>query len=388
MAIPIKYNVRSLMERAGTTALTVLSIAFVVLVFIGVLSLASGLEKAFGASGDPNNLLVLRDGARTETESYTGMDNYRAIAALPGVEQDAKGAPLASGELVVLQIFERGNGTESNLVVRGVGPAARLVRPNWQLVEGRDLVPGKNEVIVGENLVGRFPALGLGKSVKIGLLQFQVVGVFTEGGGGAESELWGTVEEVGDTFRRQNYVSSIRLRTSSADSLSRLTDAIVKDQRWRLQAKPESQYYAEQTAANTQQFKILGTMLAVLMGFGACFAAANTMYAQVARRAREIGTLRAIGFRRRSILAAFLIESAFLGFLGGIVGALLSLPLNGIDAGTTNFVTFSEITFELATSPMVLAVGVVLAILTGIIGGFAPALSASRRPISSSLREA
>jgi len=388
MKIPFKYNWRSLLERKSTTVLTVLSIAFVVLVFIGVFSLASGLEKAFSASGDPRNVLVLRDGARTETESYTALENFRTIAALPQVERGPGGEPLASGEVIVLQIFKRQDGSESNVVVRGVGPAAKLVRPTFQMLEGREFEPGKGEVIVGKNLAGRFPSLALGSERAIGRLKFRVVGIFDAGGGGSESEVWGALEDIGDSFRRTGFVSSVRLRTSSPQSVQSLIDAIGAEQRLRLVAKPEVTYYAEQTAANTGQFKFLGTLLAVLMGFGACFAAANTMYAQVARRGREIGTLRAIGFRRRTILIAFLIEAAILGFLGGVAGALLSLPLNGINAGTTNFLTFSEITFQLSTSPMVLAAGILIAVLTGVLGGFPPALAAARQPIANALREA
>lgn len=388
MKIPIKYNWRSLLERKSTTGLTVLSIAFVVLVFIGVLSLATGLENAFTASGDPRNVLILRDGARSETESYTSMENFRTIAAMPQVDRGADGAPLASGELIVLQIFERQDGSESNVVVRGVGPAAQKVRPSFKIVEGRDFSPGKGEVIVGRNIAGRFPSLALGKERSIGQLKFRVVGVFEAGGGGSESEVWGALEDIGDSFKRTGFVSSIRVRTTSSQSVQAVIDAVKADQRMRVAAKPETVYYEEQTDQNTGLFKTLGTVLAVLMGFGACFAAANTMYAQVARRSREIGTLRAIGFRRRTILLAFMIEAAVLGFLGGVVGALLSLPLNGINAGTTNFTTFSEITFQLSTSPTVMLAGILIAVATGVVGGFPPAIAAARQPISNALREA
>lgn len=387
MKIPIKYNWRSLLERKATTALTVLSIAFVVLVFIGVLSLASGLENAFAASGDPRNVLILRDGARTETESYTSMENFRTIAALPQVERGQDGQPLASGEMIVLQIFERQDGSESNVVVRGAGPAARQVRPTFKIVEGRELEPGKGEVIVGRNIAGRFPSLALGKERSIGQLKFRVVGIFEAGGGGSESEVWGALEDIGDSFKRTGFVSSVRVRTSSTSAVQAVMDAVKADQRMRVVGKPETLYYAEQTDENTALFKNMGVVLAVLMGFGACFAAANTMYAQVARRGREIGTLRAIGFRRRTILLAFMIEAAVLGLLGGVAGALLSLPLNGIDAGTTNFLTFSEITFQLSTTPRVLLYGVLIAVVTGLVGGFPPAVSAARQPISNALRE-
>lgn len=387
MKIPLKYNLRSLFVRKTTTIMTIASIAFVVLVFVGVLSLGVGLERAFSASGDPANVMVLRDGARTETESYLGMDVFRGIAALPGVESDLEGEKLASGELIVLQIFERADGSESNLVVRGVMPQARSVRPEFLLVEGRDLEPGKGEIIVGSNLLGRFPSLAIGESVKFGRLEFTVVGAFEAAGGSSESEVWGAIDDIGNAFRRTNFVSSIRLRTSSPSAVSQLMATIDGDQRWQVQTKPENLYFEEQTSANTAQFRILGTFLAVLMGFGACFAAANTMYSQIANRSKEIGTLRALGFRRRHILSAFLIESAVLGLLGGLLGVLLALPLQGITAGTTNFVTFSELTFELSLSPLVVSIGIGLAVLTGVLGGLPPAISAASRQIVGLLRD-
>ena len=387
MKIPLKYNVRSLFVRKGTTLMTMFSIAFVVLVFVGVFSLGVGLEQAFRSSGDPDTLIVLRDGARSETESAQPMDVFRDIAALPGIVRDADGKALASGEVIILQIFERGDGSESNVVVRGVGPAARTVRPQWSIIEGRDFEPGKGEIVVGRRLVGRFVGFEVGETVQLGRMDFRIVGVFEAGAGSAESEVWGATVDIGDTFRRSNYVSSIRLRTDSEAAAEELTATIKGDQRWRMNVMPETQYYEEQSAANTQQFKVLGLVLAVLMGFGACFAAANTMYAQIANRGREIGTLRALGFKRGSILLAFLLEAATLGLFGGLVGVLLALPLNGLSAGTTNFLTFSEITFELALTAPVLAAGVLLAILTGVIGGLPPAWAASHRAITGLLRE-
>ncbi|MEL7059497.1 MAG: ABC transporter permease [Acidobacteriota bacterium] len=387
MAIPLRYNLRSLFVRRTTSLMTVLSIAFVVLVFVGVLSLAVGLERAFAASGDPRNLLVLRDGARSETESAMAMEDARAIAALPGVERDTDGRTVASGELIILQIFERADGSESNVTVRGVGPEAWAVRPELRLREGRRFEPGRGEIIVGSDLADRFPSLALGETVRFGRLDFRVVGILEAGGGSSEAEVWGAREDVGDAFRRTNMVSSMRLRTSDDAAIEALAAAVEGDQRFRVATKRETQYYAEQTESNTQQFKILGTLLAVLMGFGACFAAANTMYAQVDGRSREIGALRAVGFRRHQILIGFLIEAAFLGLVGGLLGALLSLPLNGISAGTNNFITFSEVTFELTTSIPVLLAGLLIAVATGVVGGLPPAVSAARRSITALLRD-
>lgn len=387
MNIPLKYNIRNLTGRRGTILMTVASIAFVVLVYIGVLSLAGGLRAAFGASGDPRNVLVLRDGAGTETESYFPTEKHREMAALPGVEHDAQGEPLASGEVVILQILSRRDGSESNVALRGVGPAAFGVRPRVQVVEGRRFEPGRAEVVVGAQLAKRFPELRLGSEITFGRTKFTVVGLLDAQGGSFASEVWGAVQDFGDAFQRQNYCSSSLIRTASPDEAKALVSRIEADQRLNLKAVWEPDYYAEQTRSTGAQFIMLGTLLAVLMAFGACFAAANTMYAQVAARAKEIGTLRALGFRRRSVLGAFLVESAFLGLLAGLLGAAISLPLNGITTGTTNYATFSEITFALRTSPDILAQGIFLAVLTGVFGGLVPAISAARRPIAALLRE-
>jgi ABC-type lipoprotein release transport system permease subunit len=384
--IPLKYNVRNLTARRGTILMTVVSIAFVVLVYIGVLSLAGGLGAAFGASGDPRNVLVLRDGARAETESSFPAERHREMAALPGVQTGADGLPLASGEVLVLQILTRRDGSESNVVLRGVEPAAFDVRPRVRVVEGRRFEPGKGEVVVGAKLVERFPELQLGGQIRFGRIDFRVVGLIDAGGGSFASEVWGAVQDLGNAFQRQNYCSSSLLRTASEEDARALVARIEADQRLNLAARLETDYYEEQTTSTGAQFVVLGTVLAVLMAFGACFAAANTMYAQVAARAKEIGTLRALGFPRRAILGAFLLEAAFLGLLAGVLGAVASLPLNGITTGTTNYVTFSEISFSLRTTPDVLVQGIVLAVLTGLAGGLVPAFSASRRPIAELLR--
>jgi ABC-type lipoprotein release transport system permease subunit len=387
MRIPFKYNVRNLVERRGTILMTITSIAFVVLVYIGVLSLAGGLQRAFGASGDLKNVLVLRDGARSETESYYSTDRYREMAALPGVARDAQGNPLASGEVLILQILERRDGSESNVTLRGVEPAAFEVRPKVRIVEGRRFEPGRGEVVVGAQLAKRFPELGLGSEVTFGRTRFRVVGLIDADGGSVGSEVWGAVQDFGAAFQRENYCSSSLLRTASPEEAKALITRIEGDQRLNLQALSEPEYFEQQTQATGSQFIILGNALAVMMAFGACFAAANTMYAQVAARAKEIGTLRAIGYPRRSVLGAFLLEAAFLGLVAGILGALAALPLNSITTGTTNFVTFSEITFSLRTTPTILLQGILLAIATGVLGGLVPAWSASRRPIAALLRE-
>jgi putative ABC transport system permease protein len=386
--IPIKYNVRSLFARRATTLMTVLSIAFVVLVYIGVLALAGGLRTAFARSGDPQTVLVIRDGARSEMESGYPAETFRLLANLPEVARDADGNLLASGETLHLQVLQRADGTESNVSIRGVEDAAFHLRPQIQVIDGRRFEPGRGEIMVGSNLPGRYPALQLGSEVTLGRTAFQVVGVFESGGGSFSSEIWGDVRDLGDAFRRPSYYSSTRLQAASTGDVPRLIDAIAADQRLRLEALPEPVYYENQTQASSAVFIILGNGLAVLMAFGACFAAANTMYAQVSARQKEIGTLRALGFKRRSILGAFVVEAVVLGLLAGCLGAALSLPLNGFQAGTMNSLTFSEITFGLRTTPRILLGGILLATATAVVGGLPPAISASRRKITDLLRQA
>ena len=384
--IPIKYTYRNLFERRGVAFMTLASISFVVLVYIGVLALAGGLRSAFAATGDPSIVIVMRDGTRSEMESSYAQEDHRLMAAMPGVERSAGGSALASGETVTIQIFERVDGTETNVMVRGVDEAAFAIRPSFEITEGRRFEPGRGEIVVGRGLAGR---LGLrpGDERRMGRTTFRVVGLFT-GVGAHGSEIWGDVRDLGDSFRRSGYYSSTRLKTASPAAARDLIATIKDDQRLQVSAVPETEYYERQTDAASGQFIILGNVLAVLMAVGACFAAANTMYAQVAARAREIGTLRALGFRRRSIMGSFFLEAVLLGLVAGAFGALLSLPLNAIQTGTMNQVTFSEITFQLRTTPAAIFSGIFLATFTGILGGVLPAFGASRQKITDLLREA
>ena len=384
--IPIKYNVRSLFVRRGTTLMTIFSIALVVLVYVGVLALAGGIRVAFAATGDEATVMVTRDGAQAEMDSGFATDTKRLLGTLPGVVKDADGEPIASGETMHLQILERADGSEANVSLRGVEDEAFALRPWLEIVDGRRFEPGKKEVIVGANLVDRFPALELGKQIRFGRDTFRVVGVFD--GGAYSSEVWGAVNDFGDSFRRSNYYSSTRVKVASPSAVPELIDRIEADQRLQVQAEGEAEYYARQSATNSQLFVILANLLAFFMAFGACFAAANTMYAQVSSRSKEIGTLRALGFKRRNIVAAFLIEATVLGLVAGLVGALLAPPLNAVTAGTMSQTSFSELTFALRTTPIALASGIGLAVFTGILGGLPPALRAARRPISELLREA
>lgn len=388
MKIPLKYNVRSLFVRKGTTLMTIGSIAFVVLVYVGVLAMAGGLHAAFSAAGDPANVVVLRDGARSEVESFFDQEKERLLLSLPGVARDAQGRPLAAGQALILQILKRGGGGgETNVSIRGVEPAVFDIRRQVHVVDGRRFEPGKAEVIVGRSLAAAYPSLRLGSTVNFGRIPFKVVGIFEAGGSSFESEVWGAVADLNGAFRRISNYSSAVLHASSAADARELVTRIKGDQQLHLTAIQEPQYYAEQANVASAQFLILGNLLAIFLAVGACFAAANTMFAQVSARGHEIGTLRALGFRRHSILFAFMLEAAVLGLVAGAVGSLLALPLNGISAATMNGVTFSEITFNLRTAPWILGMGVLLALGTGIVGGLPAAWSAARRPITELLRE-
>lgn len=384
--IPVKYTARNLVIRRWTALMTVASVAFVVLVYIGVLSLARGLESAFEASGDALNVIVLREGALAETTSYYTIQEGRDLATLPGIATGTDGAPLASGESVILQNFAREDGTMSNVSVRGVGPAAFELRPGLKIVEGRQFEPGRAELIVGKQLAGRFPDLRLGREVELGRLPFRVVGLFDAGDSSFDSEVWGAADDLNSAYQRAGFYSSVLLRTASETEADQLVARIEGDQRLKLNALREAQYYEQQTAQTATQFIILGNALAIIMAFGACFAAANTMYASVAGRTREIGTLRVLGFRRGRILGAFMLEAMVLGLIAGVIGIVLALPLNALTTGTTNFSTFSEISFALRTSPDVLITGLLLAVITGVIGGLPAAWRASRMQISEAIR--
>lgn len=386
--VPIKYNVRSLFVRKASTLMTIVSIAFVVLVYVGVLALAGGLRVAFSASGDHSTVIVLRDGANSEMESYFPTETHRILASLPGVARDANGEPLASGETVTLQIFERLDGTETNAVLRGVEAEAFTLRPDIRISAGRRFEPGQTEIVVGDQLAGRVVGLDLGSRVELGRFTFTVVGIFDSAGSSYGSEIWGSVQEFGDAFRRTNYYSSSRLRADSPAQARDLIDEIEGNQQISVAARDEAEYFEAQGARTGGIFLMLGNLVAIMMGFGACFAAANTMYAQVSARRREIATLRVLGFGRGTILSVFVLEAAVLGLLAGALGALLALPLNSISAGTTNSITFSEVRFALRTTPDILGSGVLVAMLTAVVGGLFPALSASREPITSLLRDA
>jgi putative ABC transport system permease protein len=384
MAIPIKYNIRSVMVRRTGTLMAVLSVAATVAVFISILALAGGLESAFTATGDKRNLIVIRQGSQVESNSSVDHDQVQTIKYLNGVAKDAHGDPLVSAELLVLVLLPRAGGEKAHLLMRGVSPAGLLLRPQVTLVEGRMFKTGLREVVVSRTLAKRF-AMELGQPLRIeGGTIWTVVGLLDGHGTAYESEIWTDINALSDEFKRDAY-SSVLLRAESDSSAVDIVKRINDDNRLKLQAFSEVDYFKEQTKASAP-IKYLGSFISVIMAVGACFAAMNAMYASVAYRAREIGTLRVLGFQRRYVLLAFVMESVFLAVVGGMLGCLLALPVHGISTGTMNFSTFSELAFQFRITPKMFGEGILFAVFMGMFGGLFPAMMAARRPIVQSLR--
>jgi putative ABC transport system permease protein len=386
MAVPLVYNLRNLRVRSFSTAMTILGVGLVVAVFIGVMALARGLEEAFEATGEPLNLVVLRQGSQVETSSAVRRDSLQVIQYLPGVATEADGTPLVSPEVIVLlNRPKRADGRGANVMVRGVRGKGLALRPQIRLARGRLFRPGLREVIVGRALAERFQNAGLGERLRFGRSSWTVVGIFEAGRTAFGSEIWTDAAELADDFDRADY-SSVLLRAESPLALRRIAERISTDPRLHLKAQSEPDYYAEQTKTSGP-IVALGNFLAMLMAIGASFAVMNTMYAAVARRSREIGVLRVLGFRPGSILVSFLLESLLLACLGGLLGCLLAWPIHGLTTGTINFRTFSDISFAFRITPDLLVRGLGFALVMGVLGGLLPARLAARQPMVETLRE-
>jgi putative ABC transport system permease protein len=385
--IPLKYNVRNLRVRWITTLMTVLGTGMVVWAMVLTFGLTDGLEHALTISGQPLDLIILRKGANDETGSNIARATAVEIANLEGVARNDQGQPMCAAEFVtILTKPRRNNLGTTNLIVRGVDSMSRDLRPDFKIVKGRDLRPGLNEAITSENMALRFENLAIGEKLEINKVDFEIVGYFEAGGSSAESEVWSDIRDITGARRIPDAVSSVNLRARDQKSSEQLVERLDKDEQFSLKAVPEPAYFEKQLD-QAVFIKFVGLFIAVFLTIGAMFAAANTMFAAVASRGREIGTLRALGFRRRSILLCFLLESVILCLLGGIVGCLATLPFNGISTGTANWATFSEITFAFRFGPRVLLQGVLMSLAMGLIGGLIPAIRAVRLNIVNALRE-
>jgi putative ABC transport system permease protein len=385
--IPIKYNVRNLSVRWMTTVMTVIAIGLVVWATVLAFGLTDGLEHALRVSGDPNDVIVMRKGSASETSSNITDQAAREIATLPGIDQDEAGSPLCSSEFVTIVIKQRrNNGGTTNLIVRGVTPNASKLRPNFKIVEGRDFKVGVNEAITSRKMAERFETLGLGEDLEIGKTSFKIVGYFEAGGSATESEVWTDINDLTSAQKVQGAISICNLRASNRDARDKLIQTLQEEDRFEFKAISEPAFFEEQMSAATA-IKVIGYIICAFLTFGAMFAAANTMYAAIASRSREIGTLRAIGFSRGSILISLVVESVTLCLLGGILGCLATVPLNGISTGTS-MATFAETVFEFQFGPWLMARGITMAGVMGLLGGLFPAIRAIRMPIVDALRKA
>jgi ABC-type antimicrobial peptide transport system permease subunit len=387
MKIPVKYTVRNIGTRRLTTALTVSGIALVVFVFSAVLMMAYGLQKALVSTGSDNNVIVLRKSANAEITSIISRDQGNIIMSMAQVARAADGKPLASGEIVVIINLHYAN-TEGwgNLTVRGVSPEAMTIRPQVKLREGRMFRWGSREIIAGKATTKRWQNVSVGDRVKFGGDQWTIVGVFESEGNGFESEFWGDVDQLGQAFQRPVY-STVTLRLDRPEALGEFTSAFEKDNRLQeLEAKREKQFYEEQSEAMSMFIRILGIAVTVIFSLGAIIGAMITMYAAVANRTVEIGTLRALGFQRRSILGAFLVESLLLALVGGGAGLLLASFLQFFSVSMMNFSSFSELAFSFSLSPSIIVWSLAFSVIMGFVGGFLPAIRAARMNILAALR--
>ena len=387
MKIPFTYNLRSVRQRPVSTALTALGIGLVVAVFIGMLALANGFAAALTRTGSDRNVLVLRKGADSEMSSGLDREAVSMLVGSPHVARGSDGRPLASSEsYVVIPLGRMGDTTKlANVVVRGVSEQAWQVRNNVALLAGTRPAAGKNEVCIGKRLVGRFPDTGIGETIRFAGRPWTVTCHFAAQGSAFESEIWGENEQIMPAMRRQNFQSvAFRLNDPAAfDEAKRLLEA---DKRLTVDVYRESAFYAKQSELLGRILRILAIMITGIMAVGAVFGAVNTMYAAVASRAPEIAVLLTLGFRPRSILASFLAESAVIALIGGIVGCLLALPMNGVVTSTTNWANFSEIAFSFRITPLLLLAGVIFAVVMGTLGGFFPARRASKVPVIQAIR--
>ncbi|HOD28330.1 MAG TPA: ABC transporter permease [Syntrophales bacterium] len=386
MAVPFSYSLRNLWTRRTTTILTVAGMALVVFVFATILMLAEGLERTLVETGSADNVVVIRKGSASEVMSGVERAQAAVVEVQPEVAVGRDGRKLLAKELVVLiALPKRGNGKASNVVLRGIGPASLELRPQVRLVAGRLPRMGSSEVMAGRSVVKGFRGVGLNERVCCGLRDWRVVGIFDAGNTGFSSEIWGDADQFMQAFRRPVY-SSVLFRLRDPREFSAAKARLETDPRLTLEAKRETRYYLDQSEIMAKFLRILGVSLTVIFSIGAMLGAMITMYSAVANRTAEIGTLRALGFRRRNILIAFLMESLLLGFIGGAVGIACSSLTQLITVSTLNFQTFSELAFRFTLSPAISAQAMGFALGMGFIGGVLPALRASRLNIVDALR--
>jgi putative ABC transport system permease protein len=388
MAIPIAYNFRNLVVRRTTTIMTALGIALTVAVLLAILALVAGLRSALHSTGNPLEVLILRKGSDSELVSNFSREGFQNIKFKPGIARSESGEPQASLEMVtVINLVSVDAPDGINVTVRGLTPTGVGLRDGLKLVAGRWFETGKREVVVGRSIVKRFPEARLGGKLRFGTGDWEVVGVMSAASQSVpNSEIYADLNQLSSDFHRTEVLSSALLRATDLVAADALVKDLSADQRLNVNAELEKDYYEAQTASSAP-IEYLGIFISVIMAIGSAFAAMNTMYAAVARRSREIGTLRVLGFSRSSVLLSFFAESVLLAVLGGLIGALLVLPLNGVTTGIGNFVTFSETSFNFRVTPAIMARGVLFAVVLGAIGGLFPAWNAAKKQILTALRQ-
>ena len=385
MALPFSYNVRNLVVRWRVTTLAVGAVALVVAVLVVLVAMANGFRLALQATGSTENAVLTQRGSTGELTSGLSFDNARAVMVDARVTRDERGLPLASPEIFVVASLARKTGPIANVSLRGVTEAAFRVRQGVTITSGRPFTRGLNELIVGRKVLERYAGVEVGSTLRIQRRDWVVTGVFDANGGGFESEMWGDLDVLAAAFQRRGGYQSLTLRLQSPDDVAAFNDDLSRNPRMQVQLVQERKYYDYQSAQVSAPLLALAVFVALVMGVGAVFGAMNTMYAIVASRTREIGTLRALGFSRWSILVSFVIESTLLALAGGLLGCLLAIPANGLSsaAGGANF---AEVSFAFRITSAAIGAGMGTALFIGLAGGLLPAWRASRVPITAALR--
>ena len=387
MKIPISYNIRNLIRRRTTTIMTALGIALTVAVLLSVFAMVEGLRTSLSATGHPLHILVTRKGSSAELNSQMTQEQFQTIKVKQGIASSPDGGPMASLELVTVVILDSPeNPSGINISLRGLTTTGFAMREYARVAEGRMFQPGRREVVVGKGLAKRYPKARIGSKLDFGRGEWDVVGVMDGGRSAADSEIFCDLAQLASDQNREAALSSVLIRAADRASMQALMNDLSDDRRLNVDAVSEKSYYEAQTTS-AAPIQFLGIFVAIIMAVGSSFAAMNTMYAAVARRSAEIGTLRVLGFSKFGIMVSFLIESLLLSLLGGAIGCLLVLPLNNFTTGIGSFVTFSEFTFDFRITPGIMLTGVVFALVMGALGGLFPAASAARKEILTSLRE-
>jgi putative ABC transport system permease protein len=386
MALPLKYNLRNIIVRKGSTLATAFTIGLTVAVFLLVMALARGIDSTLASSGEPLNVIVLREGSTAELNSSVTQENFKDLIYLDGVARENE-QPLAAGEIITLIYKARkGQSQGSNVTVRGVGPMSFKLRSGFKVAAGRLFQPGLTEAVVSKRIAERFQGLEIGDKFRIQTTDYTVVGLFDSAGKAFESEIWVDINSLASTTKRTESFSSALLRVKDQNALNAITKRITDDPKLHLKATSERTFYEDQQGQASGALKALAVFITFIMAVGAGFAGMNTMYAAVARRTKEIGTLRVLGFGRLSILIAFLLESISIALIGAAIGILLSLPLNFVSTGTSNWVTFSEIAFNFRVTPDLMIWALTFGAVIGFVGSLFPSIRASRFRIVDALR--